>query len=50
MRREEKIIRQTTCNLVLLDGWVAIEEQGHFALLKGFTLDRFIGFAGDRVA
>jgi hypothetical protein len=34
---------------VLLYGWVAVEQQGQFALLKGFALDRFISLAGDRV-
>src|SRR5712691_1361451 len=44
--REHKLYRLAS---VLLYGRVAIEEQGQFALLKGFTLDCFICFAGDRV-
>ena len=35
---------------VLLDGRVAVEQQGQLAFLKGFALDGFMGFAGDGVA
>ena len=35
---------------VLLHGRVAVEQQGQLTFLKGFTLDRFISFAGDSVA
>ncbi len=44
---ERKLYRLAS---VLLYGGVAVEQQGELAFLKGFTLDGFISFAGDRVA
>jgi hypothetical protein len=35
---------------VLLDGRVALEQQGQLAFLKGFALDSFMSFASDGVA
>src|SRR6516162_7712042 len=35
---------------VLLHGRIAVEQQGQLALLKGFALDGFMGFAADGVA
>jgi hypothetical protein len=52
MRGSLRVRKSQTFGLaaVLLDGRVAVEEQGQLAFLKGFALDGFIGFAADGVA